>query len=112
MSSELPVLDRSVLMSSLGDDLEIIEEILELFRTITPEILESLEKAADEGDLETVRKSAHSLKGSTGNIGAKAMQESIRNIEAACADKDKESVRERVNDSISEYHRLISEISK
>ncbi len=110
MSSELPVLDRSVLRSSLGDDLELIEEILELFATTTPEIIESLKRAADEGDLETVRKCAHSIKGSSGNIGAEAMQESMRNIEAACADQDPDAVREKVSDSLTEYSRLTLEI--
>ena len=112
MSSELPILDRSVLKLSMGDDQEFIEEVLELFTTITPEIIESLKKSADEGDLESVKRSAHSLKGSAGNIGASAMEESMRDIEAACADEDREAVRERVRDSISEYNRLKLEIGR
>lgn len=111
MSSELPILDISVLISSVGDDQEFIKDILELFYATTPEIIESLKKAADEGDLETVKEKAHSLKGSTGNIGARAMQESMSNIEAACNDKDYEAVRERVRDSINEYNRLKLEIT-
>ena len=111
MSSELPVLDRSVLRTSLGDDKELIEEILELFEDTTPEIIDTLDKAADEGNIETVKKSAHSLKGSAGNIGAKALEEAMRDIEAACADKEPEGVRNTVNYAISEYNRLISEIN-
>ncbi|NOQ22539.1 MAG: hypothetical protein GQ565_07810 [Candidatus Aegiribacteria sp.] len=112
MSSELPVLDRSVLRSSLGDDQQLIEEILELFQTTTSDIIESLEKAAYEGDLETVRKTAHSIKGSAANISAKAMQESMKDIEAACAKEDREAVSERVRDSIREYNRLKLEIGR
>jgi len=110
MSRELPVLDRSVLLASLGDDPDFIKEILELFDSTTPEIIESLKKAADEGDLEAVRRSAHSLKGSSANIGANALQESMKSIEAACADEDREAVRERVIDSLSEYNLLKLEI--
>ena len=110
MSSELPVLDRSVLRTSLGDDKEFIEEILELFEDTTPEIIESLDEAAKEGNIETVKRSAHSLKGSAGNIGAKALEEAMRDIEAACADKELEGVRKKVRDAIGEYERLKSEL--
>ncbi len=110
MNNELPVLDKSVLMSSFGDDVEFIKEILELFRTTTPEIIESLKKAADEGDLEIVRKCAHSIKGSAGNIGAEALLESMRDIEAACAEIDTDAIRKRVSDSLTEYNRLTLEI--
>lgn len=112
MTGELPVLDRSVLSSSLGDDVDLIKEILELFTTITPDIIDSLEKAAIEGDLDTVRKCAHSIKGSAGNIGAAALQESMRDIEAACTEEDTDDVRKTVTDSIGEYNRLISEIGR
>ena len=112
MSIELPVLDRSFLRSSLGHDQKFVEDILELFTTIAPGIIESLTKAANEGDLETVKNKAHSFKGSTGNIGARAMLQSMKNIEAACADEDLEAVREKVSEAISEYDRLISEIGK
>ena len=110
MSSEFQVLDKSVLRSSLGDDQELIEEILELFATTTPEIMESLKRAAEEGDLETVGKCAHSIKGSAGNIGAEALLESMRDIEAACTEIDTDAIRKRVSDSITEYNRLTLEI--
>lgn len=112
MTGELPVLDRSVLKLSLGDDRELIEEILELFDTSASELIESLKKAADEGDLETIRQVAHSLKGSAANIGAKALLESIRDIEAACAEEDPEAVGEKVRNSIGEYNLLKSEIGR
>lgn len=110
MSSELPVLDRSVLKSSLGDDTDLIEEILELFKETTPEIVENLDNAADEGNIEGVKRSAHSLKGSSGNIGAKALEETMRDIESACADEELEHIRNKVSDGIGEFNRLKSEL--
>lgn len=110
MSSELPVLDRSVLMESLENDNELIEEILGLFEDITPEIIESLDAAADEGNIEEVKRNAHSLKGSAGNIGAKALEEAMRDIETACSEKELGGIRNKVSDAIDEYKRLKSEL--
>ncbi|MCD4776660.1 MAG: Hpt domain-containing protein [Candidatus Aegiribacteria sp.] len=110
MSSELPVLDRSVLMESLGNDKELIKEILELFKDTTPEIVENLDNAANEGNIEEVKRNAHSLKGSAGNIGAKALEESMRNIEAACAKNELEGIRNKVSGAIGEYNLLKSEL--
>ncbi len=110
MTGELPVLDRSVLRLSLGNDRELIEEILELFSTTSSELIETLKEAADESDLETIRRVAHSLKGSAANIGAKAFLESMRDIEAACAEEDTEAVSDKVSNSIGEYNLLKSEI--
>lgn len=112
MSNELPALDRSVLMESLGDDKDLIKEILELFKDTTLEIVESLEKAANEGDFEAVKRSAHSLKGSAGNIGAKALHEAMRNIEAACAVEDQKALVEQVRDSITKYNQLRTELDR
>lgn len=110
MSSELPVLDRSVLMESLENDNELIEEILGLFEDITPEIIEALDAAADEGNIEEVKRNAHSLKGSAGNIGAKALEEAMRDIETACSEKEPGGIRNKVSDAIGEYKQLKSEL--
>ncbi len=111
MSNDLPVLDKSVLMSSLGDDQELIREIFDLFTSTTPEIIESLETAADQGNVDLVKRNAHSLKGSAGNIGAIALQESMRVLEITCTEGDAEAIRIKVTDSINEYNRLKSELN-
>ena len=110
MNNELQVLDRSVLKSSLGDDKELINEIYDLFKNTTDELIESLGKAAGEGDLEAVKGYAHSIKGSSANIGAKAFQQSMREIETACTGENLEEVREKVRLSKVEYSRLMLEL--
>jgi len=111
MNDKLPVLDRSVLSTSLGDDKELISEILELFANTTPEIIAALDKAADEGNLDAVRKSAHSIKGSAGNIGAVALMQAMREIEDACADEEvSDDVRAKVATAITEYNLLRLEL--
>ncbi|MCK4671198.1 MAG: response regulator [Candidatus Aegiribacteria sp.] len=108
----LDVFDRSVLRESLGDDHELIEEILELFKSNSDEIMTSLKNAALKDDLETVRKNAHSLKGSSGNIGAKALMKTMKSIEEACSDGDMNSIRTRIRLSEEDYIDLMEELEK
>jgi HPt (histidine-containing phosphotransfer) domain-containing protein len=110
MNSEPLVLDRSVLASSLGDDRELINEIYDLFRNTTDELIESLEKAAEDGDLGAVKRYAHSIKGSSANIGANALQHSMIEIEAVCTGENSAEVLEMVRLSKVEYSALLNEL--
>jgi len=110
MESELPILDRSILRESLGDDQELIDEIYQLFVTTAPEIMESLLKAVKDEDLETVKNRAHSLKGSAGNIGALAMQESMRQVENACRAQDSDRLAMTVNEAKTCYSDIMQEL--
>ena len=49
---------------------EIIDQLIELFVESTPPLLEELRGAAERGDGEDIRRTAHKLKGSCQNIGA------------------------------------------
>lgn len=106
----LSVFDRSVLRESLGDDLELIKEIVELFKSNADEIMTSLKNAALEEDIETIRSSAHSLKGSSGNIGAKALGETMKNIEKACSDGDANEIRTMIRQSEEDFTDLMEEL--
>lgn len=110
MNSEPQVLNRTVLASSFGDDRELINEIYDLFKNTTGEMIESLEKAAEDGDLGAVKRYAHSIKGSSANIGANALQQSMIEIEAVCTGENLEDVREMVRLSKVEYSTLLHEL--
>lgn len=112
MNSEMPVLDRSVLRSSLGDDKELIREVLDLFLDTAPDLVDSLKKASDQGALEEVKSSAHSLKGSAGNIGAEALRASMKAVEEACRKSDPNSVRNSVAEALKQYRLLTEELKK
>ena len=112
MKKKSVVFDRSVLRESLGDDDELIKEILELFRSNAAEIMASMKSAASEDDFETVRSSAHSLKGSSGNIGAKALMATMKSIEEACSDDNLNSIRTRISQSEEDFTDLLEELEK
>jgi PAS domain S-box-containing protein len=64
---------------------EIIDQLIELFVESTPPLLEELREAAERGDGEDVRRTAHKLKGSCQNIGAGFMAKLAHDLEKSTA---------------------------
>ena len=78
-----PVLDQSVLdelFEIAGDE---TGAIIAMFLDETPKLVEQLQQAAAAADNERIREIAHSLKSSSGNVGAQALSDAARRIEHA-----------------------------
>ena len=74
-------------MRTFRDDYpDIVDQLLDLFLTSTPPLLDELRTAADAGDDDALRRAAHKLKGSCQNIGATFMTTLCRTIEAGEGD--------------------------
>ena len=67
---------------------EFIRELVELFRTRTPEKLDRVRMALGAGDAVTVREVAHSLRSNCGMLGAMAMSGACARMEDAAARGD------------------------
>lgn len=67
------VLNFESLMVRLGDNIELVNEILLLFIDTIPEQMDILKSALEKKDSELVQQTAHSLKGSAGNISAEKL---------------------------------------
>jgi HPt (histidine-containing phosphotransfer) domain-containing protein len=77
-----PLIDTERLRSlrtECGD--EVVTEIVELFARATPQLLDQLRSARSHGDAETLRATAHQLKGSCLAIGASSMASLARDLE-------------------------------
>lgn len=79
------VLDASVIdalrqLTPPGEP-DILAEVFKLFLEEVPPRMERMRNAAASGDIQEVHRSAHSLKGSAGNIGARAMYDVCRDID-------------------------------
>ena len=75
-------LDRSLALSRVGGDAELLKEIAQLFIAEYPRVLNELHEAMARGDARLVERTAHGLKGSVANFGAPAAVEAARMIEA------------------------------
>jgi two-component system, sensor histidine kinase and response regulator len=74
-------------MRTFRDDYpDIVDQLLDLFLTSTPPLLDELRTALDAGDDDALRRAAHKLKGSCQNIGATFMATLCRSIEAGEGD--------------------------
>jgi HPt (histidine-containing phosphotransfer) domain-containing protein len=75
--STAPVLDPTVLDAlrqlNMPGEPDVLAEVLKMFVQEVPPRIERLRNAFAAGDIQAVHRHAHSLKGSAGNIGARAM---------------------------------------
>lgn len=78
-------LDRAALENLLELQLEgepdILGELVEAFLDDTPHRLTDLREAISRGDTQAVKDTAHTLKGSSGNMGAKRMAQVCEDLE-------------------------------
>lgn len=88
------VLDPSMLadLKQMGPD--VMKDLLNLFRTDMPPILEKMRIAVSEKNAQKLKETAHSLKGGAANLGAKSLA-------ALCAELEKKG-RDGVVDGVAE----------
>src|SRR3984893_2474247 len=61
-------LDRGSILERLEGNSELLTELVQLFLGEAPQLLEAMRKALQQGDMQELRRSAHSLKGAAGNF--------------------------------------------
>ena len=75
------VLDRATALSRVGGDLDLLKEIAALFLEEYPRELDDIHKALATGDAHMLERSAHGLKGSVANFGARAAVDAAFQLE-------------------------------
>jgi HPt (histidine-containing phosphotransfer) domain-containing protein len=76
------IFDKSVALSRVGGDLELLKEIAILFLDDYPKSLTELRAAVETGDARRLERSAHGLKGSVSNFGARPAVDAAFQLEA------------------------------
>lgn len=75
------VLDQEVAMARVGGDEELLRELAQLFLQEGPRLMAELRAAHSLSDAKGVERSAHGLKGSVANFGAKPAVDAAYQIE-------------------------------
>ena len=75
------MLDRTVALARVGGDEELLKEIAVLFLEEYPRVLSALHQAVAAGDSKGVESTAHGLKGSVANFGARAAVDAALQLE-------------------------------
>ncbi len=73
--------------SELGIDKEVVVELLKEYLKESEGILAKLEAAVTSGDYATMITTAHTLKGSSGNLRVTLIQDAARTVEMAAREK-------------------------
>jgi len=75
------VFDPEALASLIGDDPELVQELVGLFSDEAPRLLDAIRKAVAASDAHAVAHAAHTLKGSAANLGAPRASEAALVLE-------------------------------
>ncbi len=86
--SDLEIFDRPDFLARLGDDEELLREVVELFLEDAPQQLESIARAVAAGNAADIAPSAHQLKGAAANISARRAAEAASRLETAAKSGD------------------------
>lgn len=104
------VLDRDVIDGLKALDADgapgLLEELVSLYLSDTPPRLKDLVVALDGGDARGVEEIAHSLKSSSGNLGAAGLASLMRQIEALGRAHDLHGARPLVARTDGEFRRV------
>lgn len=80
--------DEVAFLGRLEDDRELGDEIAGLFLETCPKSLKDLQDALEQGDLYTLGRLAHGVKGSVGVFAAEGCFEAALGLEMACRNND------------------------
>ena len=106
------LLDQSTLSAllSLGgeDDPGFARELVDLFAEEAPRLISSMRDAARRGDHDELRRSAHSLKGSSGNLGATSLASRAHDVEQRARASETDGVETTIEEIAALSERVIT----
>ena len=106
MSSE-PVIDQEELFTRMSGDVELLREVIELFKEEYPPLLTDIEVALMQGDAIMLQNAAHTLKGAVAVFSGKSVYEAALKLELMGRNDDLTGGREVYETLKSELNRLI-----
>ena len=100
--------DLSQLLVNTGGDVDLLDELVDLFAEDCPGQVENLAAAIQRGDAKDLEESAHKLKGAVANFGAKATQDLAFRLERMGREGDLERAPGTFEELCSELGRLVA----
>ena len=91
---------------------DVLGEVLRLFLEEVPRRVEKLKAAWRDGNAVELQRAAHSLKGSSGNIGARHLHDICRQLDERGKAGDFDGARRLLDSLDAEYGRVEAEIQR
>lgn len=104
------VFDKAGALERVGDDVVLLKDLIKLCREQCDSRLMVLMHDVRHKDLVAVKRHAHLLKGSLGNVGAAAAQEAAENLERCAIGERFEEIDSRADallDAINQFFEVV-----
>ena len=99
----------SALLSLVGEGgAELVGELVDLFAEEAPRLISSMREAVGRGDDEELRRSAHSLKGSSGTVGATSLASRAYDVEQRARAGETDGVEETIEEIAALSQRVVT----
>lgn len=82
------VFDREDLLDTVDGDMEILEQLVEMFLNVVPGQMENIRAALGQGDFPGAQREAHKLKGTAANMRASSLHTAFAGLEEAVKRQD------------------------
>ncbi|HEV3483582.1 MAG TPA: response regulator [Candidatus Acidoferrales bacterium] len=103
-------LDMAAALDRLGGDRDLYYELVEVFKGEFPKVEAAMRRAIDDRDAGALERSAHTLRGSSGNLGAVGVSEAAMALEKLARSGKLEGAGEQFKMLQKEVGRLFSEL--
>jgi two-component system sensor histidine kinase/response regulator len=104
--------DRASLLERVEDDQELLAEMIHLFRDEVPQLLDAMRNSLQQGDLKSLERSAHSMKGAAGNLSANVAVDAASRLEQSAKNGDVESSKANLATLQSAIDRLLPALAE
>ena|SRR6185295_8253295 len=101
-----PVLDVAQLRDRLGDDDELVADVIRLYLDDYPQRLDAIAAAIEGRDFVRLRAEAHTLKGSASSLAGGRVADAARRLEVSAATGDVAFAGQRLASLVSEAEQL------
>jgi two-component system, sensor histidine kinase and response regulator len=104
-------LDRASILEHLDGSQELLTELVQLFLEEAPQLIEAMRKALQQGDMQELGRSAHSMKGAAGNFCAHGTVSAASQLENHAKKADAESAKACLATLEAIVERLLPELA-
>jgi HPt (histidine-containing phosphotransfer) domain-containing protein len=104
-------LDRDSILERLEGNQDLLAELVELFLSEAPELIETMQKAMQSGEMLALEHSAHSMKGAAGNFSASSTVSAASQLEKDAKNRDLAAAKESLAALELAIERLMPELA-
>lgn len=93
-------------------DTSLVQELIGIFLDDSPTKVHAIQRGLQDGDLGAVERAAHSLKGSSGNLGAIALMNTAEALQSASRNGDLDRCRELGGELTTRFDEAAAELRR